>query len=304
MPKNAPPKVSIGVVTYNHREFITQCLDSIRLQDYPNVEVIVSDDASTDDTCAVVRAYMQKHPGFIKQFHAHKKNLGIARHCNFVLEKLNGDYVQTFAGDDTMLPGKIAAQVSALQANPQASLCFTNTEWFWSESGRKICNHFGLLQRPSTNLADIIADCTVPTPSILINGKWLGNTRYKPQLKYVNDFYFIVELMLKAPPIYLPMVTVRYRKHKGGITLQHYFYEDRIRLLEMFRRTLPPQYAPSIRRYGHIAQYAKIMTLLQAGKKREALKAIPSILPVVLTSPKWAVRFGAIMIGFMKATRV
>lgn len=299
--KPASPKVSIGVVTYNHQDFIEACLDSIRLQDYPNIELIISDDASTDNTVAVINAYMQKHPGIVKKFYPQPRNLGIADNCNFILDKLTGTYVQTFAGDDLMLPHKISKQVKALQHNPAASFCFTNTEWFWSQSGKKICNHFGLLQKPTTSLRNIIADCTVPTPSMLINRAVLGSIRYRRELKYINDFYFVVELMLKAPPIYIPDVTVRYRKHEQSLTSQNYFYEDRMKIIAMFRQNLPARYGPAIRRYGYIARYAKVMTLIQAGKKAQALKELPALLPIVLTSPKWIIRLGHIILNLMRS---
>ena len=59
------PKLSIIVPTYNRANYLKECLDSIINQNYPNIEVIVTDDNSTDNTKEVVKEYIQKYP-FIK----------------------------------------------------------------------------------------------------------------------------------------------------------------------------------------------------------------------------------------------
>jgi len=295
------PLVSIGVVTYNHEAFIAECLDSIRAQDYPNLKVYVSDDASKDGTVAAVEAYMEAHPGFITHFYKQPQNLGISQHCNFLLDRLEGDYVQTFSGDDLMMPHKISAQVRELEKNPEAVFCFANMEWFWSDSGKKICNHFGWLQSPSTDLKKIIADCTLPTPSLLLRRSLLGETRYREDLKYVNDFYFIVELMQKALVVYLPEVIVRYRKHKDSVTLNNYFHDDRVKIMELFRANLPGEYQAAIRGYQYITDYALIMSLIQAGRKREALKLYPKLFAVAWRSRKWMIRTGAVAMKLVRA---
>src|SRR5690606_20414337 len=132
---------------------------------------------------------------------------------------------------------------------PEAAFCFSNMEWFWSESGRAICRHFGLLQKPSTRLEDIIADFSIPTPTVMIRREKMGDLRYRTDLDYVNDYYFIVELMRRGAALYVPRLLVRYRKHRNSATLQNFFYEDREKLLALLYENLPAAYKPAIERY-------------------------------------------------------
>lgn len=57
------PSVSVAIITYNQREFLRECIDSILNQDYSNFEIVVADDASTDGTQDMLREYDRKHPG-------------------------------------------------------------------------------------------------------------------------------------------------------------------------------------------------------------------------------------------------
>ena len=61
MPDASPPLVSVLVVTYNQANYIEQTIDSLIQQDYPNVEIIVADDASTDGTADLIQRYLKKN---------------------------------------------------------------------------------------------------------------------------------------------------------------------------------------------------------------------------------------------------
>src|SRR3990167_10551260 len=103
------PLVSISIPTYNCADFIRECLDSIIQQEYSNFEIIISDDASTDNTQIILSEYLQKYPDMIK-LNINPHNLGISKNSNVILSFCKGKYVAMFAGDDVMLPGKIGSQ--------------------------------------------------------------------------------------------------------------------------------------------------------------------------------------------------
>lgn len=284
------PKVSIGVVTYNHENYIVECLDSIRLQTYPNIEVFIADDASTDKNFEIILDYNKNHPGFITSFYSHPNNVGISKNCNSLLDKMDGKYVHIFAGDDIMMPQKIERQVTAMEENPDAVICFTNTEWFWSENGKKICNHFGFLQKPSTDIKDILADCTIPTPTILYRKKLINNLRFNPELKTANDYYFAIEALQMGKAIYLSEVCVRYRKHKNSTTANNFFPEDRRRIVSLLLNRLPEQYHPYIKKYEKTIIYAEVMSYASKNKRLKALKLWLKLLPATFYSRKWTIR--------------
>jgi glycosyltransferase involved in cell wall biosynthesis len=131
------PLVSVAVVTYNQRPFLAECLDSILAQDYPQIEIVVADDGSTDGTADLLRQYERDHPGkFVVCLSP--ENRGVTPNHNVALGACSGDYIAWIGGDDMMLPGKIAAQVAHMEANPACKICYHDIELFESESGRTL----------------------------------------------------------------------------------------------------------------------------------------------------------------------
>ncbi|MGC8706738.1 MAG: glycosyltransferase family 2 protein, partial [Desulfurella sp.] len=84
------PKVTIAIPAYNQAKYIKQAIDSALNQDYPNLEVIVSDDASLDDTRQIVKEYNDKR----LKYYRNEKNIGrVANHRKLLYEYATGEYV-------------------------------------------------------------------------------------------------------------------------------------------------------------------------------------------------------------------
>ncbi len=130
------PKVSVGIVTYNHAPFIRECLESALAQvtDFP-FEIVVGEDCSTDGTRAIVEEYAARFPGRIRALLA-EKNLGVFENWRRVLEACRGKYLANLDGDDRMRPGRLQKQVAHLDAHPDVAVLFTNLHVFDWPSGR------------------------------------------------------------------------------------------------------------------------------------------------------------------------
>jgi glycosyltransferase involved in cell wall biosynthesis len=116
------PLVSVGIVTYNQKHFLRECIESVLDQDYPHVEIVVADDASTDSTPEMLLDYAQKYPGkFVLRLG--KTNVGVTKNSNEAFFACSGKYIAWMGGDDLMLPGKISAQVAWLEENPERVIC-------------------------------------------------------------------------------------------------------------------------------------------------------------------------------------
>lgn len=112
------PKVSVTVITYNHGNWLAQCLESIVTQetDFP-FEVIVGDDASTDGrTVEVLREYASKYPKIIVPIFRNK-NVGPTANYFDIVARARGSYISHVDGDDGMLPGKLQFQKSFMDRN-------------------------------------------------------------------------------------------------------------------------------------------------------------------------------------------
>ena len=295
------PKVSIGLITYNHEKFIAECIESTLAQTYPNFEIIIADDCSTDRTYEIAVEYAKKYPDIIKQVLRPTHNLGMAKNANQLLSALKADYVALFAGDDIMHPQKIEKQMALLLANSDASFCYTNLEWFNSDTGKKICSHYGMLQQPSDKLTDIIADNCVSTNTMLIRRSCVPEGGFDESLPYMHDLAFVVDLCVKGKPVYSKELLGRYRRHSNNITATHFFMQDRFELLKRFKNRFPqPEYVKPLRQFEAIAYYALIREHIDSGNLKQAAKLLPKIFPYCFSSVKWLARVGLMLKSFLK----
>ncbi len=113
------PLVSIIVVTYNSSKWIFETLESAKKQTYGNVELIVSDDCSTDDTVIICKEWIKinKHRFVRTELLTTKKNTGIAPNVNRGLKAANGEWVKGIAGDDILLDNCIEININATKSS-------------------------------------------------------------------------------------------------------------------------------------------------------------------------------------------
>jgi len=121
------PLVSVALMTYNQEKYVKDALLSVLHQTYENLEIIVSDDCSKDETWSVVRSEIdayRKNGGVHNRIvlNRNETNLGVAKHFESILSKCHGMYVVCQAGDDVSLPQRIEAIVDAFKKNPRASV--------------------------------------------------------------------------------------------------------------------------------------------------------------------------------------
>lgn len=115
------PLVSIGMPVYNGEEYLRGALDSLIEQDYPNLEIIISDDVSTDGTPAICREYAARDSRII--YHRGTENMRAYRNFNYVFERARGEFFMWAAQDDLWHPSFVSKCVDALRSRPEAVLC-------------------------------------------------------------------------------------------------------------------------------------------------------------------------------------
>jgi len=129
------PLVSIGLPVYNAERYLSRALDSLLAQDYPNVELIVSDNASVDGTEEICRSYAQRDARV--HYDRADRNMGAIWNFNRVSELARGEYFMWAAHDDLRDPSYVSACVAAMQSRPDAVLCCTGIR-FIDEDGHEI----------------------------------------------------------------------------------------------------------------------------------------------------------------------
>lgn len=92
------PKVSVVVPVYNLEFYVERCLESLARQTFQEIEVLVVNDGSTDDSQLIIDEYVARHPGLFKSFV--KPNGGHGAACNYGIERATGEYLMIVDGDD------------------------------------------------------------------------------------------------------------------------------------------------------------------------------------------------------------
>ena len=114
------PLVSIGMPVYNEEMHIQLALDSLLGQDYPNIELIISDNASTDETANICERYSKQDSRV--RYCRNNANVGIVSNFGRVLHLARGKYFVWAAADDYWMPTFVSAMVEALEQNPNSSV--------------------------------------------------------------------------------------------------------------------------------------------------------------------------------------
>ncbi len=115
------PRVSIGLPVFNGENYIEEALDSILAQTYADFELIISDNASTDRTPEICRAYAAKDPRI--RYYRNAENLGGAPNYNRAFELSSGEYFKWAAHDDVLAPDFLLQCVQLLDEHPEVVLC-------------------------------------------------------------------------------------------------------------------------------------------------------------------------------------
>lgn len=126
------PLVSVAVITYNSSKTVVETLDSIAGQTYPNLELIVSDDCSTDNTVEICREWIEAHKErFVRtELLTVEKNTGVSANMNRVADACQGEWVKDIAGDDVLLPECIEIYMEYVKECPEAVYVFAKVEHF------------------------------------------------------------------------------------------------------------------------------------------------------------------------------
>jgi glycosyltransferase involved in cell wall biosynthesis len=119
MDNDKPLHISVLIPTYNCAGFIREAVDSVLVQACDNLEIIVVDDGSTDNTKKIFENYTP----CLKYFH--KEHGGISETRNYCIEKASGEYFAFLDADDYWLPGKLHAQITYLRQHPDCKIVFT-----------------------------------------------------------------------------------------------------------------------------------------------------------------------------------
>lgn len=201
------PLVSILMTSYNREKFISEAIDSVLASTYPNFELIIVDDVSSDGTFGIAQEYAARDRRI--QVYRNERNLGDYPNRNRAANYARGEFMMYVDSDDTIFPDGIQRCVEVMLSFPEASfgmywLHFTGKP-FILPSEKAIHRHF------------------FETPFLTIGpGGTIQRTTFFRQIgaypeKYgpANDLYFNLKAVCHSPIVLLPFQFVFYRRHEG-----------------------------------------------------------------------------------------
>lgn len=118
------PLVSILVANYNNGRFITETLDSAVVQTYPNIEIVIVDDGSTDDSISVVEAYVSSHGNFRFKFFKNEDNKGCGRIKRQCIECSEGEFFAFLDPEDTIAPEAVETLMKVHMDHPEYGIVY------------------------------------------------------------------------------------------------------------------------------------------------------------------------------------
>lgn len=223
--KSGSPLVSVICLCYNHENFVEEALTSVVGQTYPNIEVIVIDDASTDQSLTSIQHFLAGYQGThsIKTLFL-PENIGNCRAFNQGLALAKGKYVIDFATDDVMLPERINQQVSLFeQLSPDYGVVFSEAAYI-NEKGQHLYYHYKdklhrLKKIPNGNIyADLLKRYIVCSPTMIVKKEVLDKMGgYDENLAY-EDFDFWVRSSRTHRYAFLNECTTQVRKISGSLS--------------------------------------------------------------------------------------
>lgn len=217
------PLVSVICTVYNHEKYIAQCLESLLMQstDFP-FEVIVHDDASTDESAAIIKQYEDNYPLIIKPIYENENQY--SKHdgslTRIIFSHLNGKYVASCEGDDYWTDAdKLQLQIDYMESHPSCSMCVHNTSRIM-EDGTFTGRNINISKRERDySVEEIIeknvADLFQTSSRVVLKDIYIS----KPQdfsIPSIGDYPNAIWMALHGTVHYFPAVMSAYRQFSNA----------------------------------------------------------------------------------------
>jgi glycosyltransferase involved in cell wall biosynthesis len=262
------PLVSIVTPSYNQARFLEATLRSVLEQDYPNIEYLVVDGASTDGSVDIIRSYADRLTWWVSE-----KDSGQSEAINKGMRRARGEFVGWLNSDDVYLPGAVSAAVAAFRTSPAAAVVYGDALAIDAD-GRS----FNLMRARQYSLVDLMAFNIICQPAAFMRRSVLEQVNYlNPACHLLMDTLLWMNMGRIAPLVYVPQVWAAARYHdqaKNRTSGAAYGREAKMLMDDLKSR---PEFAGIIaadekRIWAGVHRFDAFY-LTDAGQPREALRA-------------------------------
>jgi glycosyltransferase involved in cell wall biosynthesis len=223
------PLVSVLIPAYNHEKYIEACLESVLLEGYPNLEVLIVDDGSKDQTHQIALNWCASHKDSFQHCEVfHQENHGLVVTLNRLVRMSHGEFVTLLASDDALIPGGIAVRLTVLQKRHDWMAVFADAEGMNADgqtTHNSVLSELYLANRRALSddrlrSIELILRWSVPGPVFLARRSCYEPEHiglYDDSLAFEDrDFY--LRLLSKRALGFLDAVVARYRMHETNLT--------------------------------------------------------------------------------------
>jgi alpha-1,3-rhamnosyltransferase len=225
---DAQPLVTVIIASYNHARYIEESILSVLNQTYKNIELLVVDDGSSDDSVERIKVLQEKY-GF--DFRV-QQNQGLTNTLNAAIARSKGSLIVPFGSDDIMLPERIATQVAYMDGKPEVGICAGNIELIDADGNlfpEKRQRRDVPFRRLDFDDMFLERKPYPPAPTLMIRREALDKVGgFDPNIRLED---LLIELKVTRAGYFIDGLNVlmaRYRKHPTNSYKNHRFMVDNI----------------------------------------------------------------------------
>jgi len=221
------PTVAVGVLAYNHQDYIVQCLDSILKQKGNfQLKLIICEDKSTDRTAEIIEHYISEKSSnlgnnIIIEYLTTDKNLGMVKNLQRLIEACQGnDYVALIDGDDYWTnESKLQHHIDYMMANPECSMTFDSILMYWEKEDKfELYTLQQEAKKTRFNTSEIIESYVIGNISCCVyDGRYLEKIPSQLFEMFVGDWMLNIVYSQFGDIGFIKQPMTVYRKHENGI---------------------------------------------------------------------------------------
>jgi glycosyltransferase involved in cell wall biosynthesis len=214
--KDAGPLVTVIAVCYNQGRYLVECLESIRKQTYQNIELIIVDDCSYDNSVALIRGWLDA-TGVRATVITHSENQGICRTFNEAVRRASGKYVSIVAADDVYLPNKTEVQVEMFERLPATVGVIYSDAWQMDADGNPLPEKFIESHRkfqtmPEGNMFPVLLEGNfIPAMTTLIHRQCYETVGLYDEKLVYEDYDMWLRISRHYSFAFSPVIAATYR---------------------------------------------------------------------------------------------
>jgi len=206
------PLISIITPSYNQGQFLEETIRSVLLQDYPDIEYIIIDGGSTDNSQAIIKRYKTQLAWFVSE-----TDSGQADAINKGLKKATGEFVAWINSDDIYTKGAISSAVDKLKSNPDCGMVYSNVLSIDAES-----SIFNTMEYGNWGIRELMQFNIIGQPGVFMRRKALEDVGLlDPKFHFLMDHNLWLKIALKYPIKHIDEFWAAARFHPAAKNIAH-----------------------------------------------------------------------------------